>query len=146
MKAQSYTKETINSLGVRKLSIPVFKIGDSIAVSVLIKEGDKERVQVFEGDVIARHNQGVSSTITVRKIGAHGIAIERIFPLFSPSIDSIKFLRHGKARRAKLYYLRKRLGKAAQVEEVKMRQDASKEVSALPIADTKESADIKPVE
>ena len=134
MKAQGYTKETIRDLGVRNLNFPAFKIGDSVAVSVRIKEGDKERIQIFEGDVIAKHNQGISSTITVRKIGAHSVAIERIFPIFSPTVENIKFLRHGKVRRAKLYYLRKRVGKAAQVEEdIKVGQEKKSKSLTGPI-------------
>ncbi|HJZ24461.1 MAG TPA: 50S ribosomal protein L19 [Candidatus Babeliales bacterium] len=119
MKAEKLSKETINQLGMRDLSFPDFVIGDHISVSVRIKEGEKERLQAFEGDVIARNNNGASTTFTVRKIGAHGVAIERIFPLYSPIIESIKFIRHGKSRRAKLYYVRNRVGKSAQLKEVK---------------------------
>jgi large subunit ribosomal protein L19 len=117
MKAQGFTKETINQLGVKERSFPGFRVGDVIAVSLRIKEGDKERLQVFEGDVIARSNNGASSTVTVRRIGANSVAVERIFPLQSPVIDSIKFIRSGKVRRAKLYYMRDRVGKAARVKE-----------------------------
>ncbi len=117
MKAQKSTKETISDLGMYNRDFPSFSIGDTIAVSQRIKEGDKERIQVFEGDVIAMHNNGASSTFTVRKIGANSIAVERIFPFYSPKIDSIRFIRRGKSRRAKLYYMRDRIGKAARVKE-----------------------------
>lgn len=117
MKAQGFTKETIAQLGISKREVPVFSIGDAVAVSVRIKEGDKERIQIFEGDVIAMHKKGASSTFTVRKIGAHGVPVERIFPHHSPVVEQVKVLRHGKVRRAKLYYMRKRVGKSAQVEE-----------------------------
>lgn len=117
MKAQKITKETVCGLGIKNPGFPIFQIGDTIAVSLRIKEGDKERLQLFEGDVIAMHNNGISSTFTVRRIGAHGIAVERILPYYSPLIASIKFLRCGKVRRAKLYYMRNRIGKAARVKE-----------------------------
>jgi len=111
------SRETISQLGVKKRDFPEFKVGDTIAVSLRIKEGNKERLQVFEGDVIAAHQKGVSSTFTVRKIGANAVSVERIFPYSSPLINSIKFVRHGAVRRAKLYYMRDRIGKAARVKE-----------------------------
>ena len=117
MKAKKYTKETISELGIYKRDFPAFKIGDTIAVSQRIKEADKERIQVFEGDVIAMHKNGASTTFIVRKIGANAVPVERIFPLYSPKIESIRFIRHGKVRRAKLYYMRERIGKAARVKE-----------------------------
>lgn len=117
MKAKRYTRETINSLGIVERSFPDFEVGDVIAVSQRIKEGDKERLQVFEGDVLAINNNGVSSTFIVRKIGADSVAVERIYPYYSPVIDSITLVRKGKVRRAKLYYMRKRIGKAARVQE-----------------------------
>jgi len=117
MKAKHLTKETISRIGTFERKFPEFNIGDAIAVSQRIKEGGKERIQVFEGDVIAKHNEGASSTFTVRKIAANGIAVERIFPTYSSLIDSIKFVRTGKARRAKLFYMRDRIGKAARVAE-----------------------------
>ena len=83
----------------------------------MLGKGDKERLQVFEGDVIAIHNNGVSSTFTVRKIGANSVSVERIFPYYSPKINAVTFIRKGKVRRAKLYYMRKRIGKAARVQE-----------------------------
>lgn len=117
MKANKYTKETISDLGKYSRDFANFSIGDAVAVSQRIQEGDKERIQVFEGDVIAMHKNGVSSTFTVRKIGANAVAVERIFPLYSPKLDSIRFIRRGKSRRAKLYYMRDRIGKAARVKE-----------------------------
>lgn len=117
MKAKQYTKETINALGIRPVSSDKFSIGDTVKVAVRIKEGEKERSQSFEGIVIAMHGNGVSSTFTVRKIGANAVAIERIFPIYSPLLESVKLVRKGKVRRAKLFYLRKRVGKAAQVAE-----------------------------
>lgn len=117
MKARGYTKETIRDIGLSKLNFPEFNVGDTIAISQRIKEGDKERLQVFEGDIIAIKNRGMSSTFTVRKIGAHGVSVERIIPFHSPLIKSIKLVKKGDVRRAKLYYMRGRLGKAARVRE-----------------------------
>jgi large subunit ribosomal protein L19 len=124
MKAKKLTKETITTeFGVRPLNWPEFEVGDAIALSLRIKEGNKERLQVFEGDVIAMHQNGASSTITVRKIGANSVSVERIFPIYSPLIDSIKFVGKGKCRRAKLYYMRDRIGKAARVQEQVMSRE-----------------------
>jgi large subunit ribosomal protein L19 len=117
MKAQGLTKETILNLGMVNRNFPDFVVGDTIAVSQRIKEGDKERLQVFEGDVIAMHESGISTTFVVRKIGAHGVSVERIFPYYSPRIKSISIVKRGDVRRAKLYYVRKRLGKAARLKE-----------------------------
>ncbi len=117
MKAKQYTKETINQMGLNEKAQFDFEIGDTVTVSILIVEGEKKRIQDFQGDVIAAHNNGASSTFTVRKIGANSISVERIFPLHSPIIDSIKIVRRGAVRRAKLYYLRDRVGKAAKIKE-----------------------------
>jgi len=117
MKSKKLTKETISQLGIYERKFPEFQVGDAIAVSIKIKEGGKERLQVFEGDVIAIHKKGASSSFTVRKIGANSIPVERVFPYYSPLIDSIKPVRKGKVRRAKLYYMRSRIGKAARVQE-----------------------------
>ncbi|MDD5482889.1 MAG: 50S ribosomal protein L19 [Kiritimatiellae bacterium] len=97
-----------------KIKHPPFQIGDTIRVSVKIKEGDKERVQAYSGILIARHGSGATATITVRKT-SFGEDVERIFPLHSPNITAIKVEFSGKARRAKLYYLRKRTGKQARL-------------------------------
>jgi large subunit ribosomal protein L19 len=117
MKAKGYTRETIASLGTYERKFPNFKVGDTIVVSQRIKEGDKERFQDFEGDVIAMRNNGSASSFTVRKIGANAVAVERIFPYYSPLIDTIKVKRKGDIRRAKLYYIRDRIGKAARLKE-----------------------------
>ena len=96
--------------------LPVFVPGDTVAVHAKVVEGDKERIQVFEGVVIKRKGKGMDATFTVRKV-SNGIGVERIFPLHSPRIAAIKRLRAGKVRRAKLYYLRGLKGKAARIEE-----------------------------
>lgn len=117
MKAKKLTKETIMNLGVVDRGFPEFSVGDTIVVSQRIKEGDKERLQAFEGDVISFFRKGISTSFTVRKIGANGVAVERIFPYHSPVIHSITFKRKGDVRRAKLYYIRDRFGKAARLKE-----------------------------
>ena len=91
-------------------------IGDTVKVHVKIVEGDKSRIQVFEGTVIAKKHGGINETFTVRRV-AHGCGIERVFPVHSPSVDKVEIVRRGKVRRAKLYYLRDRVGKAAKVKE-----------------------------
>jgi large subunit ribosomal protein L19 len=100
-------------------NIPDFRAGDTLRVAVTIKEGDKTRVQNFEGVCIARRGQGTGETFMVRKIGANSVGVERIFPLYSDSIESITVLRRGKVRRAKLFYLRGRKGKAAKIKELR---------------------------
>ena len=99
-----------------KEEAPKFDIGDTVKVHVKIKEGDKSRIQVFEGTVIAKKHGGISETFTVRRV-AHGCGIERVFPLHSPVVEKVELVRSGKVRRAKLYYLRDRVGKAAKVKE-----------------------------
>jgi len=96
--------------------IPDFQSGDTVRVHVKVKEGDKERIQVFQGVVIARSGGGTREMFTVRKVSG-GVGVERMFPLYSPSIDKIEVARHGRVRRAKLYYLRNLRGKAARIEE-----------------------------
>lgn len=100
----------------KRTDLPEFRIGDTIRVHVKIKEGDKERLQAFEGTVIARHNTGMGETITVRKV-SFGQGVERIFPTHAPVVDHIDVIRTGKVRRAKLYYLRTLKGKAARLKE-----------------------------
>ncbi len=100
-----------------KKDVPEVAIGDTVKVHVKIQEGDKSRIQIFEGTVIAIKHGGISRTFTVRRV-AHGCGIERVFPLHSPSVDKVELVRHGKVRRAKLYYLRDRVGKAAKVKEL----------------------------
>ncbi len=99
-----------------KSELPEFSVGDTVKVDVQIKEGNRERIQVFEGTVIARKGSGIAETFTVRKI-SYGCGVERIFPVHSPSVKGVKVVRRGKVRRAKLYYLRDRVGKAAKVKE-----------------------------
>ncbi len=100
-------------------SIPDFRAGDTVRLAVTIKEGSKSRVQNYEGVCIARRGQGTGETIMVRKIGANGVGIERVFPIYSDSINEIKVLRRGRVRRAKLFYLRDRAGKSARIKELR---------------------------
>ena len=99
-----------------KEELPEAKVGDTVRVHVRIKEGSRERIQVFEGTVIAKKHGGIEETFTVRRI-SYGIGVEKVFPVHAPSIEKVEVVRHGKVRRAKLYYLRKRVGKAAKVKE-----------------------------
>jgi large subunit ribosomal protein L19 len=103
-----------------RTDIPQFKPGDTVKVHVRIKEGDKERVQVFQGVVIRRRKGRVNSTFTVRKV-SYGVGVERIFPLHSPMIDKIEVVTRGRVRRSRLYYLRKLRGKAARIRELRPR-------------------------
>ncbi len=104
-------------LQAKKDKIPEFRPGDTVRVAVEIKEGEKKRIQNFEGVVIAIKGTGAGKTFTVRKIGANNIGVERIFPLYSDSIAGIEVVRKGKVRRAKLYYLRGKTGKKARIKE-----------------------------
>ncbi len=99
--------------------IPEFRAGDTVRVAVRIKEGNKERIQNFEGVCIAIRGEGTGKTFNVRKIGANNVGVERIFPLYSDSIEKIEVLRRGKVRRAKLFYLRNLRGKAARIKELR---------------------------
>lgn len=108
--------DVIEKEGMRT-DLPEINIGDSVKVWVKIKEGNRERLQAFEGVVIARKNGSIRETFTVRRL-SFGIGVERTFPLHSPKIDHIDIIRHGRVRRAKLYYLRDRVGKAAKLKEV----------------------------
>ena len=101
-----------------KSSIPQFNVGDTVKVMVKVIEGDRERLQAFEGIVIARKHGGISETFTVRRL-SFGVGVEKTFPIHSPKVADIQVVRHGKVRRAKLYYLRARTGKAAKVKEIK---------------------------
>jgi len=98
-----------------KSDIPAFKVGDTVKVSVKIKEGNRERIQIFEGFVLKRQNGGVSETFTVRKI-SNGVGVEKTFPLHSPLVEKIEVVRHGNVRRAKLNYMRERTGKSAKIK------------------------------
>jgi len=100
-------------------NVPEFRAGDTLRVAVKIVEGDKQRVQNFEGICIARRGTGTGETFMVRKIGANSVGVERIFPIYSDSIDEIVVLRRGQVRRAKLFYLRDRRGKAAKIRELR---------------------------
>ncbi|MCI9186196.1 MAG: 50S ribosomal protein L19 [Oscillospiraceae bacterium] len=95
---------------------PQVAIGDTVRVHIRVKEGSRERIQVFEGTVIAKKHGGIEESFTVRRI-SYGIGVEKVFPLHAPSIEKVEVVRHGKVRRAKLYYLRDRVGKAAKVKE-----------------------------
>ncbi|MGO4706603.1 50S ribosomal protein L19 [Microvirga sp. 2MCAF38] len=110
---QQLEKEQIEKLGK---TIPEFQPGDTVIVNVKVKEGDRSRVQAYEGVCIARSGGGIQESFTVRKI-SYGEGVERVFPVFSPMIDSIKVVRRGAVRRAKLYYLRDRRGKSARIAE-----------------------------
>ncbi|GAA0107318.1 50S ribosomal protein L19 [Clostridium tertium] len=103
-----------------RTDLPNFNVGDTVKVYVKIKEGTRERVQMFEGTVIKKQNGGLRETFTVRRV-AYGTGVERTFPMNSPSIDKMEVVRKGKVRRAKLFYLRDRVGKAAKVKELNVR-------------------------
>jgi len=102
--------------GQLKTEIPQIRIGNTVKVHVKIREGERERVQAFEGIIIARNGSGVSETFTVRRV-SYGVGVERVFPLHSPNVVKVENVRAGKVRRAKLYYLRDRVGKAAKVKQ-----------------------------
>ena len=120
-------KEQIEE-ALKTKKIPSFKSGDTVKVNVYVTEGNKERIQAFEGVCIARSNRGFNSTFTVRKV-SHGEGVERVFPLYSPMLESINLVRRGKVRRSKLYYLRQRSGKSARIAEKK---DIIKKVNQTP--------------
>jgi len=109
--------ESFEKAQVEGKEIPQFRAGDTLRVAVEIKEGDKKRIQNFEGVCISRRGQGTGETFIVRKIGANSIGVERIFPIYSDSIKEIKVIRRGRVRRAKLYYLRNKTGKQARIKE-----------------------------
>ena len=115
MNAVAFVHEQLTG----KKELPKFKAGDNITVNYKIQEGNKERIQSFKGDVIKRQGEGGTATFTVRKI-SDGIGVERLFPVFSPNIDSITLHKVGKVRRAKLYFLRSRSGKSARIKEKRM--------------------------
>jgi len=100
----------------KKANVPNVAIGDTVKVHLKVKEGNRERIQIFEGTVIAKKHGGIEETFTVRRI-SYGIGVEKVFPVHAPSIEKVEVVRHGKVRRAKLYYLRNRVGKAAKVKE-----------------------------
>ena len=110
--------DIIEQISARKMkeSVPEFSVGDTVRVDVRVVEGSRERVQAFQGTVIQRKGAGIRETFTVRKV-SQGVGVERIFPLHSPNVSTVKVIRRGKVRRAKLYYLRKLKGKAARIPE-----------------------------
>jgi large subunit ribosomal protein L19 len=122
-------------------TIPAFSPGDTVIVNVKVKEGDRTRVQAYEGVCIARSGSGINESFTVRKI-SYGEGVERVFPVLSPNIESIKLVRRGKVRRAKLYYLRGRRGKSARIAE-KMETPAAKIAREAAKKETKAAAKIK---
>lgn len=111
--------EAFEKAQIEGKEVPEFRAGDNLRVAVEIKEGDKKRVQNYEGLCIATKGAGTGKTFTVRRVGANSIGVERTFPLYSDSIKDIKVLRRGKVRRAKLFYIRERRGKAARIKELK---------------------------
>ena len=117
-KMEDFTMDAMKIItaGMIKENQPKFEVGDTVRVSVRIKEGERERIQAFEGTVIARKNGGIRETFTVRRL-SFGVGVERTFPLHSPNVDKVTVIRHGRVRRAKLFYLRDRVGKAAKVKE-----------------------------
>jgi len=112
--------EIIRSIEAKQIrsDLPVINVGDTVRVWVKVVEGNRERLQAFEGTVIAKRNGGIRETFTVRRV-SYGIGVERTFPIHSPRVDHVELIRRGKVRRAKLYYLRERQGKAAKIKEVK---------------------------
>ena len=110
-KLQAFASEQLRA------DAPKFNVGDTVKVHNLIKEGSRERIQLFEGTVIAKHGGGISETFTVRRV-AYGCGVEKTFPLHSPHVAKVEIVRYGKVRRSKLYYLRDRVGKAAKVKEL----------------------------
>lgn len=107
--------KTIAAASVKETT-PEFSVGDTVKVSVNIREGERERIQMFEGTVIARRGSGISETFTVRRV-SYGVGVERVFPIHSPNVQGVDIIRRGRVRRSKLYYLRDRVGKAAKVKE-----------------------------
>ena len=107
---KAFTKEQL------KTEVPVLNIGDTVKVHNNIKEGTRERIQIFEGTIITKHGGGISETFTVRRI-SFGIGVEKTFPVHSPNVEKVEIIRRGKVRRAKLFYLRDRVGKSAKVKE-----------------------------
>ena len=128
--------------GSVKETTPEFRIGDTVRVSVNIREGERERIQMFEGTVIARRGSGVAETFTVRRL-SYGVGVERVFPLHSPRILKVELVRPGKVRRSKIYYVRDKIGKAAKIKEL-LGPKANKQIAANKAAVAK--ADAKEVE
>ena len=129
---QQLDKEQVEKLSAGK-DIPDFQPGDTVLVNVKVVEGDKSRVQAYEGVCIGRSGHGINENFTVRKI-SYGEGVERVFPLYAPMIDSIKVVRRGKVRRAKLYYLRQRRGKSARISERQERGTEARSTEATEAA------------
>jgi large subunit ribosomal protein L19 len=127
---EQLNQETIQNMGK---TIPEFAVGDTVRVQVKVTEGDRFRLQAYEGVVIGRRNAGVNSSVTVRKI-SFGEGVERVFPLYSPVVDRIEVVRRGDVRRAKLYYLRGRTGKSARITEKKQFANAAEAAAAKAAA------------
>ncbi len=121
-----------------KTNLPSFKSGDTVRVKVKVVEGDNERIQAFDGVVVARKGSGIGETFTVRKI-SFGVGVERIFPVHSPRVESIEVLKHGKVRRAKLNYLKELSGKAARLQEVKKPTKTAETAEEAPAAEAAEA-------
>ncbi len=130
---QQFEREQMERLLAQR-PVPDFRPGDTVRVHQRVIEGNRERIQVFEGVVIARRNRGINSSFTVRKI-SYGEGVERVFPLFSPRIEKIEVVRRGRVRRAKLYYLRERRGKAARIRELMGPKAAQAEAEAEAAAE-----------
>lgn len=120
MKNRYIASFEATQIGEKK--VPTFKAGDTLRLGIKIQEGDKSRIQYFEGVCIALRGNGVDRTFTTRKIGANNIGVEKTFPIYSDSLESIKVIRIGRVRRAKLYYLRTRKGKAARIKELRKQE------------------------
>jgi large subunit ribosomal protein L19 len=143
---QKFEENHINKL-VSNKKIPAFRPGDTIKITLKIVEGDKSRLQAYEGVCIARKNNSVNSKFTVRKM-SHGEGVERVFPLFSPNIDKIEVIRKGSVKRAKLYYLRDRTGKSARIADRDRGDEADQyelnEIEKAPVAEKAITAEEKP--
>lgn len=132
--------EAFEKAQIKDKKVPQFRAGDTLKVGITIKEGDKSRIQYFEGVCIAVRGGGVNKSFRVRKIGANNVGVEKTFPLYSEGLDSIEVVRKGSVRRAKLYYLRDRKGKAARIKELR-KQDLGKESAKATKAKATESTE-----
>ncbi len=138
MKTTRLSKETILDLTTADRNFPDFRVGDTINVASKVKEGAKERLQSFEGEVIDIHNNGIASTFTVRRIGANGIGVERIYPYYSPNVSEVTFVKRGRVRRANLGYLRNRVGRAGRVQEMVISKEETAKIRGTGITKTDE--------
>lgn len=132
--------EAFEKAQIKDKKVPQFRAGDTLKVGITIKEGDKSRIQYFEGVCIAVRGGGVNKSFRVRKIGANNVGVEKTFPLYSEGLDSIEVVRKGSVRRAKLYYLRDRKGKAARIKELR-KQDLGKDSAKATKAKSTESTE-----